>query len=89
MIAFAPTPKPNNDSNIKLTPPSVDTRSELEQVFDAVRFALNSNGFDLSQLGTDYVLRRDGKELIIAPSMGDMLILMSLTSAWSLYEKGT
>lgn len=57
--------------------------SELTHLFRNAQLVLSIQGFELQRIGGDFVLQHNGNELITAPSMGDMLLLLCIAGAWS------
>lgn len=81
MIAYQPKPEP--DDILGALPNVKAQESEMAHIFRNVQFILRVQGFELEPLGNDYVLTHQGKELMIAPSMGDAILLLCVTGAWA------
>jgi len=81
VIAFQPSKEP--DDILGALPNMKVQESEMAHIFRNVQFILRVQGFELEPEGKDYVLRREGKELMIAPTMGDAILLLCITGAWA------
>lgn len=90
MIAFAPKPEPEKPRKPSCEPNFAPEKgsSQMEGFFRHVQFILHMQGFDLGKSGNEYVLKRGGEVMIMAPDMHDMLMLLCVTGAWANVDKG-